>query len=110
LNKVQKALEKKEKILVGVNDFTMEGEKIEIPILKIDYTVEQEQHRRLEELRKKRDNTKVKKRLDELKQAASGKDNVMPPIIEAAREYASLGEICNVMKEVFGTYREPPMF
>ncbi len=106
----QKALEKKEKIHVGVNDFTMEGEKIEIPILKIDYTVEEEQHRRLEELRKKRDNTKVKKRLEELKQAAAGKDNVMPPIIEAAREYASLGEICNAMKEVFGTYREPPIF
>ncbi|MDH5186150.1 MAG: methylmalonyl-CoA mutase family protein [candidate division WOR-3 bacterium] len=106
----QKALEKKEKIHVGVNDFAMEGEKIEIPILKIDYTVEEQQHRRLEELRKKRDNTKVKRRLDELKRAASGKDNVMPPIIEAAREYASLGEICNAMKEVFGTYREPPIF
>ncbi len=106
----QKALEKKEKIHVGVNDFTMEGEKIEIPILKIDYTVEEEQHRRLEELRKKRDNTKVKKQLDELKQAAAGNDNVMPPIIEAAREYASLGEICNAMKQVFGTYREPPIF
>ncbi len=106
----QKALEKKEKILVGVNEFVMEGEKLEIPILKIDYTVEEEQHRRLEELRKKRDNIKVKKRLDELKQAAEGKDNIMPPIIEAAREYATLGEICNAMKEVFGTYREPPMF
>lgn len=106
----QKALEKKEKILVGVNEFVMEGEKLEIPILKIDYTVEEEQHRRLEELRKKRDNIKVKKRLDELKQAAEGKDNIMPPIIEAAREYATLGEICNAMKEIFGTYREPPMF
>jgi len=106
----QKALEKKEKILVGVNDFVMEGEKLEIPILKIDYSVEEEQHRRLQELRRKRDNTKVKKRLDELKQAASGKDNIMPPILEAAREYATLCEICNAMKEVFGTYREPPMF
>lgn len=106
----QKALEKKEKLHVGVNDFIMEGEKIEIPLLKIDYTVEQEQHRRLEELRKNRDNTKVKKRLDELKQAASGKNNVMLPIVEAAREYASLGEICGAMKEIFGTYREPPIF
>jgi methylmalonyl-CoA mutase N-terminal domain/subunit len=106
----QKALEKKEKIMVGVNDFTMEGEKIEIPILKIDYTVEQEQHRRLEELRKKRDNMKVKKFLDELKQVSQSKENVMPLIIEAARAYASLGEICGAMKEIFGTYREPPIF
>jgi methylmalonyl-CoA mutase N-terminal domain/subunit len=106
----QKALEKKEKIMVGVNDFTLEGEKIEIPILKINYTVEQEQHRRLEELRKKRDNMKVKKCLDELKQVSQSKENVMPLIIEAARAYASLGEICGAMKEIFGTYREPPIF
>lgn len=106
----QQALEKKEKILVGVNKFVMEGEKLEIPILKIDYTVEEEQHRRLEELRKKRDNSKVKKCLDELKQVCSSKENVMPAIIEAARAYATLGEICNAMKEIFGTYREPPMF
>jgi methylmalonyl-CoA mutase N-terminal domain/subunit len=106
----QKALEKKEKIMVGVNDFTLEGEKIEIPILKINYTVEQEQHRRLEELRKKRDNMKVKKCLDELKQVSQSKENVMPLIIEAARAYASLGEICGAMEEIFGTYREPPIF
>jgi methylmalonyl-CoA mutase, N-terminal domain len=106
----QKALEKKEKIMVGVNDFTMEGEKIEIPILKIDYKVEQEQHRRLEELRKKRDNKKVKKCLDELKQVSQSEENVMPLIIESAKAYASLGEICGAMKEIFGTYREPPIF
>ena len=106
----QKALEKKEKIMVGVNDFTLEGEKIEIPILKINYTVEQEQHRRLEELRKKRDNMKVKKCLDELKEVSQSKENVMPLIMEAARAYASLGEICGAMKEIFGIYREPPIF
>jgi methylmalonyl-CoA mutase N-terminal domain/subunit len=95
---------------VGVNKYLLEGERLEIPLLRIDPTVEQEQHQRLADLRKKRDNAKVKQCLVDLKAACAGKDNVMYPILEAVRAYATLGEICGTMKEVFGSYEEPPMF
>jgi methylmalonyl-CoA mutase N-terminal domain/subunit len=108
--KYQKAVEAKRRIIVGVNDLVLEDEKLEIPILKIDHQVEQEQHRRLNTLRKKRDINKVRKALKELKRVAQSKKNIMYPILDAAREYATLGEICEAMKEIFGVYKEPPMF
>jgi len=88
----------------------LENEKLEIPILKIDHRVESEQHKRLATLRKKRNSNKVQKALKELKAACQSKENVMYPILDAARAYATLGEICNAMKEIFGVYKEPPMF
>jgi methylmalonyl-CoA mutase N-terminal domain/subunit len=106
----QKQVEDGRRTVVGVNKYTLEGEKLEIPLLRIDPTVEQEQHRRLEDLRKKRDNVKVKKCLADLKAACAGRENVMYPILDAVRAYATLGEICGTMKEVFGSYEEPPMF
>ena len=106
----QKAVEAGRRTVVGVNKYILEGEKLAIPLLKIDERVEQEQHARLAELRKKRDNAKVKQALVNLKAACAGKDNVMEPILAAAKAYATLGEICGAMKEVFGTYQEPPMF
>jgi methylmalonyl-CoA mutase N-terminal domain/subunit len=106
----QKQVEDGRRTVVGVNKHVLEGEKLEIPLLRIDPTVEQEQHQRLAELRGKRDNVKVKRSLADLKAACSGRDNVMYPIMTAVRAYATLGEICGTMKEVFGTYEEPPMF
>ncbi|MEO0091733.1 MAG: methylmalonyl-CoA mutase family protein [candidate division WOR-3 bacterium] len=106
----QKAVEEKRRIIVGVNEFVLADEKLEIPILKIDHRVEEEQHRRLQTLRKKRDNNKVQKRLKELKRVAQSKENIMYPILDAVRAYATLGEICGAMKEIFGEYKEPPMF
>jgi methylmalonyl-CoA mutase N-terminal domain/subunit len=106
----QKQVEDGRRTVVGVNKYLLEGEKLEIPLLKIDHAVEQEQYRRLEELRRRRDNAKVKKALSALKAACAGKDNVMYPMLEAVRAYATLGEICGTMKEVFGTYEEPPMY
>jgi methylmalonyl-CoA mutase N-terminal domain/subunit len=106
----QKQLEDGRRTMVGVNKYVLEGEKLEIPLLRIDHTVEQEQHRRLADLRKKRDNAKVKQCLADLKAACAGTDNVMYPLLDAVRAYATLGEICAAMKEVFGTYEEPPMF
>jgi methylmalonyl-CoA mutase N-terminal domain/subunit len=106
----QKQVEDGRRTVVGVNKHVLEGEKLEIPLLRIDPTVEQEQHRRLDELRKKRDNAKVKKALADLKAACAGRDNAMYPILESVRAYATLGEICGTMKEVFGSYEEPPMF
>ncbi len=106
----QKAVEEKRRIVVGVNDFVLDEEKIEIPILKINKGVEQEQHKRLSDLRKKRNNNKVQKSLKAVKHAAQTKENIMYPILDAAKAYATLGEVCNAMKEVFGVYKEPPMF
>jgi methylmalonyl-CoA mutase N-terminal domain/subunit len=106
----QKLVEQGKRTVVGVNKHVLEGEKLEIPLLRIDHTVEEEQRRRLADLRKQRDNARVKKTLADLKAACAGKDNVMYPILEAVRAYATLGEICATMKEVFGAYEEPPMF
>ncbi len=106
----QKAVEEKRRIIVGVNDFILPDEKLEIPILKIDPRVEEEQKERLANLRKKRDNNLVNKRLKELESVAKGKENIMPPILECVRAYCTLGEICRTLKEVFGEYREKPIF
>jgi len=106
----QKAVEEKRRIIVGVNDFILPDEQLEIPILKIDFRVEEEQKERLATLRKKRDNNLVKKRLQELKMVAQSEENIMFPILECARAYCTLGEICGVLKEVFGEYREKPIF
>ncbi|MBN2536800.1 methylmalonyl-CoA mutase family protein [candidate division WOR-3 bacterium] len=106
----QKAVEEGKRTVVGVNRYVVEGEKLEIPLLRIDPEVEQSQCRRLNELRESRDNARVDKALADLRAACSSEDNVMYPILEAVRAYATLGEICGAMKHVFGEYREPPMF
>ena len=106
----QKAIETKQRIVVGVNDYVIEGEKLEIPILRIDPRVERKQCERLAELRKKRDNRSVEKTLDDLRDACMGEENLMVPILKATRAYATLGEIAGVLKQVFGEYREPPIY
>jgi methylmalonyl-CoA mutase, N-terminal domain len=103
----QKALERKEKIMVGLNDYVMEEEKHEVPILFIGDSVEKFQRKRLGELRQRRDNQAVKSTLEALKEGARGKANTMPLIIDCVRAYATLGEICDALKEVFGIYEEP---
>ncbi|MFH1943118.1 MAG: methylmalonyl-CoA mutase family protein [bacterium] len=106
----QHAIEEKKRIVVGVNDYVIEGERLEISLLKIDPQVEVDQCTRLSELRKKRDSVKVRSALGDLKDACLGTDNVMVPILEATRAYATLGEIAGVLKDVFGEYREPPIY
>lgn len=106
----QKAVDEGRRTVVGVNKYTLEGERLEIPILKIDPQVEKEQAERLAKLRQRRDSRRVRRALDDLKAACAGKDNVMYSILEAVRAYATLGEICQAMKDVFGVYAEPPMF
>jgi methylmalonyl-CoA mutase N-terminal domain/subunit len=106
----QKAVEKGERIVVGVNKFVMEGERIEIPVLKIDESVEREQVQSLHQLRQARDNDKVRRTLEDLRAAADRSDNLMPSFIECARVYATLGEIVDVLRGVYGEYEEPPMF
>jgi methylmalonyl-CoA mutase N-terminal domain/subunit len=102
----QKALERKEKIMVGINEYVMD-EKQEVPILYIDESVADLQHKRLADLKRRRDNRTVMSKLAALKQGAKNKENTMPLIIDCVREYATLGEISDTMKEVFGIYQEP---
>ena len=102
----QREIESKERIVVGVSDY-VEPEERHIPTLKIGPEVEQEQIARLSDLRKSRDPFKMAGVLEELQEAASCSENVMPYLIEAVKAKATLGEICAALTEVFGTYREP---
>ena len=99
-------VENKERIIVGINEYT-EPDSRPIPILKIGPNVEQEQVARLSDLRKSREPFKMAGALEELQEAASCSDNLMPYLVEAVKAKATLGEICAALKEVFGTYREP---
>jgi methylmalonyl-CoA mutase N-terminal domain/subunit len=105
----QKQMERREKIVVGVNRYQMEEEK-GLEYLKINPEVEDRQIARLRETKKARNNSQVKARLADLRKAASGPENLMPCILAAVKEYATLQEICDVLREVFGTYRDPGMF
>ena len=103
----QQSVEKREKIIVGVNDFVQEDEP-PIPILYIDDTTAQRQIARLEELRRTRDNGKVRRTLDALRETARGKGNTMYPLLDAARAYATVGEMCDALRDVWGEYEETP--
>jgi methylmalonyl-CoA mutase N-terminal domain/subunit len=105
----QKELEKKERTVVGVNKFAIE-EPAAIPLLKMDPEGEKRQVERLRRLRHDRDNAKLKKNMDRLRKAAEGTENVMPYLMDCVKSYGTLGEICGVLREVFGEYREPSMF
>jgi methylmalonyl-CoA mutase N-terminal domain/subunit len=104
----QQEVEAKEKIIVGVNDFVMEEKPV--PILYIDETVAREQTVQVAELRRTRDGARVATALANLKEAARGTDNLMPPILAATRAYATLGEMCDALREVWGEYEEPATF
>jgi methylmalonyl-CoA mutase N-terminal domain/subunit len=105
----QKQVERKEKIVVGVNKYQVEEEK-PIEYLKIDEEVERRQVSRLQEVKRNRNTSRVQACLADLKKASQGRENLMPYILAAVKEYATLQEICDVFREVFGTYRDPGMF
>jgi methylmalonyl-CoA mutase, N-terminal domain len=102
----QKQLERKEKSIVAVNEFVTE-DKRPIDLLVIDEAVAHAQRRKLSELRKQRDNARVQSTLEALGSAAGTDRNLMPYILECVRAYATLGEMCDVLRRVFGTYEEP---
>ncbi|PYQ12646.1 MAG: methylmalonyl-CoA mutase [Acidobacteria bacterium] len=104
----QKAVERKEKVIVGVNEYAMEEKPF--PILYIDEKVAEEQVGRVEARRRSRDGGQVRAALGRLQEVARGTGNVMEPILEAARAYATLGEMCDALREVWGEYVEPPIF
>jgi len=101
-----KAVERKEKIIVGVNEFVTE-EPTPVDLLVIGDEVQKHQCERLAGLRASRDGARVDEGLKALGTAAEGADNLMPPILECVRAYATLGEMCDVLRSVYGEYREP---
>jgi methylmalonyl-CoA mutase N-terminal domain/subunit len=104
----QRELEEKRRYMVNVNVYEPQEEQ-DVEIHRIDPEVSRGQLERLKDLKERRDNALVEKRLEELREAARGNDNTMYPILEAVRAYATVQEICDALKEVFGTYRETPV-
>ncbi|HLB00699.1 MAG TPA: methylmalonyl-CoA mutase family protein, partial [Bacteroidota bacterium] len=106
----QQELDRGEKIIVGVNEYVEENEKIEIPILLISPEVEVRQVKRLNEVRQSRNPEVVRESLEALRTSAGEGTNVMPRLIDCTRAYVSLGEMCGTLAEVFGVYEEPAVF
>jgi methylmalonyl-CoA mutase N-terminal domain/subunit len=102
--KYQVAVDKKEKIIVGVNDYVAQEKPLDI--LQIDESVAHRQAERLSKLRAERSKVEVDRRLNALRKAAEGKDNLMPFLFDAVKSYATVGEVCDTLREVFGTYEE----
>jgi methylmalonyl-CoA mutase N-terminal domain/subunit len=103
----QKAVERGEQSIVGVNKYQMKEESFGIPLLVINEDVQRRQIERLEQTRARRDSGAVSNTLEKLKQAAHNDENTMPATIEAVRAYATLGEICDALRDVYGLYEEP---
>jgi methylmalonyl-CoA mutase N-terminal domain/subunit len=101
----QRSVEEKERLIVGVNAF-VDPDETPIETLYIDEEVSRRQCARLEKLRRERDNESVQKALSRLREAAAGTENLMPPLLDAVRAYATLGEMCDVLRGVFGVYEE----
>jgi methylmalonyl-CoA mutase N-terminal domain/subunit len=106
----QKEVERKEKFIVGINEFVEENEKIDIPILTVSPEVQKQQVKRLSELRQSRNQKAVEESLAAIKFAAIDGKNLMPEFLNAANNYVTLGEMVGELKEVFGTYQETAVF
>jgi methylmalonyl-CoA mutase, N-terminal domain len=104
----QQAVERREKVIVGVNDFVQTDEQ-PIEILYLDDSTADTQLARLAALKRTRDNARVQRSLDELRTAARGRENTMPPLLECVRAYATVGEMCDALREVWGEYEEVPV-
>ncbi len=106
----QEEVERGERVVVGVNRYQLEDET-PLEILKIDAALEQQQIERVTALKGRRDSAKVEQRLAALKEASARDDvNLMPTILDAARDYVTMGEMCDAWREVWGTWRETPVF
>ena len=106
--KFQQAVERREKVIVGVNEYAQEDEA-GVPILYIDETTAEKQLARLEELKGTRDQEAVHRALDALREAARGTANTMYPLLDCARAYATIGEMCDALREAWGEYEEVPL-
>ena len=103
----QQQVDSNERVIVGVNGYNATNEEMRIPILAMDPQGYERQIGRLNALRQSRDNERVSQTLEALRQAAAGTENTMPHLLNAVKAYATLGEITDVLREVFGTYEEP---
>ena len=106
----QREIEEGERVIVGVNEFTVEGEALEIPLLKVTQESENRQRERMAAMRARRDQAQVDESLARLKDACRTGENVVEPLLDAVRAYATLYEIRAAMEEVFGAYQEPVFF
>ena len=107
--KYQRAVDEGKKIMIGVNKYR-DNEKTKIETLTVNPEVEEKQKRKLKKLKKERDREKVKRTLAEIRTVAASRDNLMPLVLDAVKSYATLGEICDVLKDVFGEYRSMQRF
>jgi methylmalonyl-CoA mutase N-terminal domain/subunit len=103
-------IEQRRRIIVGVNEFVTEEPELSIPLLRVGDEADREQRARMKRLRETRDNDLCARRLDALRTAARGTENLMPYILDCARAYCTLYEIRRAMEDVFGAYREPVFF
>ncbi len=107
----QQEIDRGERVIVGVNKYQMEDEEIEIPLMKIEQDViQRHQTDKLNRLRQRRDARRAQECLDNIKLAAERDENVMPHLVEAAHAYCTLGEMVNILKEVYSEYEEPVAF
>jgi methylmalonyl-CoA mutase, N-terminal domain len=106
----QKEVERKEKFIVGVNEFIEKDEKVDIPILTVSPQVEKNQKQRLAEIKNNRSSLDVQNSLKEIKLAVENNYNIMPPLIKAAHNYVTIGEIISELKKVMGVYNETVVF
>lgn len=106
----QRSVDKGERIVIGVNKLVDPNEAIEIELLKIDPEIERKQVIKVQKLRQDRDNLRVSETLDNLRRVAGGTDNMIPSILDCVRAYATEGEIIQTLREVFGEYKEKPIF
>jgi methylmalonyl-CoA mutase N-terminal domain/subunit len=106
----QKEVERKEKFIVGVNEFVEKDEKVDIPILTVSPQVEKNQKQRLADIKNNRSYSDVQNSLKEIKLAVENNYNIMPPLIKAAHNYVTIGEIICELKEVMGIYQETAVF
>jgi methylmalonyl-CoA mutase N-terminal domain/subunit len=104
--KYQKEIDEKERVIVGVNDYKVHGEKRPIELLRVNPNVERIQVAGIRKLRKERDARKAHETLERLRHSAEKDENLMPRIIDAVKAYATLGEICEVLRQVYGEYKE----
>lgn len=105
----QQEIEQHQRVIVGINDYVMD-EQVKVPTLSVDRVGEQAHLDRLDRVRQTCDNAAVKRALEDVRRVAEGTENTMPAIIEAVKVYATLGEIMQIFRDVFGEYMEPAVF
>jgi methylmalonyl-CoA mutase N-terminal domain/subunit len=105
---VTREIDAGERVVVGVNKFTVPSDE-PYELLPVDPEIEQAQARRLATLRSERDADEFRRRLDDLKKAATGSQNLLVPLREALRHRATVGEVCDALREVWGTYQPPDL-